>query len=445
MFRYGVGSILFVILLAAVPASASGPGDVPWTPRGLVGTPVLAVEPMSGDLYVGAADGLHILDLQANAWRSLSRDGVAGWPVTAIGRSPYRADRVVTGRVDGDGLGAIALTALVDGATDVCAGQLPGALSSVGFINYFGDYRLWACVPAEGASGLTLQSGDNGDTWVPLAGHGFVHPRAFAASLEVVGGDIVARTYLAGEGGVTYTNDHGATWAADGTGLPAGGVNDMALANAYIIGVPDKSDDSFYGFAATDAGLFFRPPGVNPWQLLLAEPCRKVRCGEGPSVLDLGFVCILTSEGRLLGGVLAAGGVAAWTDLSSELPATVITDFGVRGSFLAVGTQADGVFTKVWQSSSAADLPAAPRLDLAAAPNPFNPATTISFVAPASGPARLAIYDLQGRLVAVLLYGPVAAGPVQCAWRPDREASGVFVARLEWAGTVATRRVALIR
>jgi hypothetical protein len=78
-------------------------------------------------------------------------------------------------------------------------------------------------------------------------------------------------------------------------------------------------------------------------------------------------------------------------------------------------------------------------------PNPFNPATTISFQAPTAGPARLAIYDLQGRLVEVLLDGDVAAGPVQREWRPSGQASGVFMARLECGGAVATRRLALVR
>ncbi len=75
------------------------------------------------------------------------------------------------------------------------------------------------------------------------------------------------------------------------------------------------------------------------------------------------------------------------------------------------------------------------RVRVAAHPNPFNPTTTISFMNPAEGPLRLALYDVSGRLVRVLQDGPMPAGRASIAWDGrDGEgrslSSGVYFARL---------------
>lgn len=73
---------------------------------------------------------------------------------------------------------------------------------------------------------------------------------------------------------------------------------------------------------------------------------------------------------------------------------------------------------------------------LAAQPNPFNPTTTISFVNPAEGHVRVAVYDVAGRLVRVLAEGPIGSGRASVVWdgrdaRGRQLASGVYFARLE--------------
>jgi hypothetical protein len=78
-------------------------------------------------------------------------------------------------------------------------------------------------------------------------------------------------------------------------------------------------------------------------------------------------------------------------------------------------------------------------------PNPFNPATTIRFSVPAAGGipgasgeiygsgqmlVRLAVYDLLGREVAVLVDGPATPGTHAVRFSAARLASGCYVARL---------------
>jgi hypothetical protein len=75
-------------------------------------------------------------------------------------------------------------------------------------------------------------------------------------------------------------------------------------------------------------------------------------------------------------------------------------------------------------------------LQLQAAPNPFNPATEISFELPQAAQVRLEIYDSRGRLVRRLLQGTLPAGWHRPTWRGrddsgQRVASGVYHALLK--------------
>ncbi len=84
------------------------------------------------------------------------------------------------------------------------------------------------------------------------------------------------------------------------------------------------------------------------------------------------------------------------------------------------------------------------------APNPFEGTTTLSFGIPASGAARVTLYDVRGKLVRTLVAGARAAGPQEVTWdgndeRGQRLPSGVYFARLEAHGAVVTRKVVLIR
>jgi hypothetical protein len=77
-----------------------------------------------------------------------------------------------------------------------------------------------------------------------------------------------------------------------------------------------------------------------------------------------------------------------------------------------------------------------PTLGLRSSPNPFNPSTRIHFTMPEPGAATLAVYDLQGRLMAELWRGGLSAGEHEATWdgrdRLGRVApSGVYLARLD--------------
>ena len=86
--------------------------------------------------------------------------------------------------------------------------------------------------------------------------------------------------------------------------------------------------------------------------------------------------------------------------------------------------------------SPVVDIPAVSTPDFSAAPNPFNPSTTLSFVAGETAEARITIYSPRGSLVATLLEGQVFAGPNSVAWDGRNDlgtmmGSGVYLVRLE--------------
>ncbi len=84
-------------------------------------------------------------------------------------------------------------------------------------------------------------------------------------------------------------------------------------------------------------------------------------------------------------------------------------------------------------------------------PNPFNPATVISYHVPSRTTVDLRIYDLSGRLVRVLRNAVVEeGGGHEVGWdgRDDSgtaQVSGVYVYRLAVGDRVETRKMVLLR
>jgi hypothetical protein len=84
-----------------------------------------------------------------------------------------------------------------------------------------------------------------------------------------------------------------------------------------------------------------------------------------------------------------------------------------------------------------------------ARPNPFRNQTTFGFELPRPGTVHLALYDLRGREVRVLLGGSQPAGPQSLLFdgrdgHGRQLAAGMYYARLEFAGTSAKRSFVLL-
>jgi len=95
----------------------------------------------------------------------------------------------------------------------------------------------------------------------------------------------------------------------------------------------------------------------------------------------------------------------------------------------------------------------APRLVAAIksiAPNPFNPATEISFAVPRQGHMQLEVHDLRGRRVRTLVDGDRAAGSYRVLWRGRDDtgrpmASGTYLCRLVTPSGAVSQAMTLVK
>ncbi|MEN8007892.1 MAG: metallophosphoesterase [Candidatus Krumholzibacteriota bacterium] len=143
------------------------------------------------------------------------------------------------------------------------------------------------------------------------------------------------------------------------------------------------------------------------------------------------------------GHYVATGGQVVQIDQSGEHDVC-----HVAVDILASGTQTVTVSPDL-SSVPGAGLLADLRLDQNI-PNPFNPATDVKYHLPVDGSVRLAVYDMKGRQVAVLVDQVLLAGDHAAHWngrdKSGRDApSGVYFLRLSIPGQERTRKMVLAR
>lgn len=78
-------------------------------------------------------------------------------------------------------------------------------------------------------------------------------------------------------------------------------------------------------------------------------------------------------------------------------------------------------------------------------PNPFNPTTRIRYGLHEAGTMRLAVYDILGREVRVLVDGARPAGWHEAVFDAGDLASGMYLLRIEMGGTAVIRRMLLLK
>ncbi|NNE70950.1 MAG: T9SS type A sorting domain-containing protein [Rhodothermales bacterium] len=134
---------------------------------------------------------------------------------------------------------------------------------------------------------------------------------------------------------------------------------------------------------------------------------------------------------------------------------------GVQVSFIAVSPSGqivvgDGSGALVSLDTASASTSTANEDDVNAAlpesyalgqnyPNPFNPVTTIAFDLPATGNVRLAVYDVLGREVALLVSGSLEAGNHQVRFDAQNLPSGSYLYRLDTDKGSFTRQLVLMK
>jgi hypothetical protein len=158
-----------------------------------------------------------------------------------------------------------------------------------------------------------------------------------------------------------------------------------------------------------------------------------------------GAVAAMTyGNGNLVAGIQYAGPFGA----SSAEGRLVVLGFPFEtiGSAAVRDEIVDRVTRFFFPSVVGTDAPDTPDLQLMPAhPNPFAWSTTMSFSLPHSGRARLSVFDVLGRRLAVLADEEYPAGVHHVSWGPSDVAAGVYLFRIEFAGESLTGRVVRAR
>jgi hypothetical protein len=120
----------------------------------------------------------------------------------------------------------------------------------------------------------------------------------------------------------------------------------------------------------------------------------------------------------------------AW---AADLPPNSLDIFYRVGMIVSTGVQARDVMNEddVWLSENF--------------PNPFNGQTQLQFSVSTRSRVTLEVYDVLGKVVAVLVEGVIEAGDYSASWNAGNASSGIYIARLYTQTAVLQRKLLLLK
>ena len=259
----------------------------------------------------------------------------------------------------------------------------------------------------------------------------------------------------------------------------------------------DRADVAKVGYAREFTGEIQRPDGsVVPTHYVIGSGFygRAADVAAGPGTVVEAAVLGDAVEGldvefsRAVAGRRPEYAWSAVTDAAGQFSLTISSADGVTGYYRARATNQDGAVVGQWSSiplnegrrqtliltlgggarvvrvrelataePGAAAKPAftaeaVPETSglSANSPNPFNSATLITYRLASPGPVKLVIYNVLGQPVRTLVDQTRGAGAYRVSWdaRDDEGAllsTGVYIARLNYPGGVATQRLLYLK
>jgi photosystem II stability/assembly factor-like uncharacterized protein len=290
-----------------------------------------------------------------------------------------------------------------------------------------------------------FKSTDGGMSWAPA--NDSISQYANVAELAVQPDNPQVVYAACSNQGIMKTINGGGDWALFNTGLP---VEPRPLSVAID---PLELDHILAGL--DDAGLYESFNGGLNWD--------PVPVGL-PAEADVMDIVYCPTDGVLIyladlrsGVYRSTNGGVSWIPINNNLRTKAVNAlaFSSDGQVLYAGTEGEAVFRLDEAGPVTAVENPPPSTGIAGLrqnfPNPFNPGTTIGYSATIGKHVRLAIYDVAGRLVKVLVDKRAdSTGRHEIVWDGrysggNPAASGVYFCRLKVGDHHETKKMVLIR
>ncbi len=284
--------------------------------------------------------------------------------------------------------------------------------------------------------------------------------RFIGNSAELYGGAIFGKSFGTSNGGAEITRS---LFAGNGAAEQGGAIACWATDSSQTANTTSLSECTLVGNTASEGSAIHQQPGsaldIETSIIFGNTGSEAVYCDSGavPTIQcsDVfgnpggDWVSCIAAQANMNGNISedplfcdSANGDYALDDMSPAWLAAC----GAMGAFDAACSFATEV---AGAGDDAADaIPALPTL--AVAPNPFNPSTTISLGVPRRAQVRVAVHDLAGREVVVLLDRALASGTHNVVWRGHDAsgspvASGVYFVRTAIGDAGETRKITMVR
>ncbi|MGB3341709.1 MAG: T9SS type A sorting domain-containing protein [bacterium] len=236
---------------------------------------------------------------------------------------------------------------------------------------------------------------------------------AYTIEIDPVNSNIV---YIGGDGGIYKTINAGTSWSGASTGI-TGIVYDMAIN-------PDNTSVLYAGTAngmykTTDSGITWSYTGCSNVRSIIIDPMESNTIYAGTTT----------------GVYKSTSGGSSWAVINNGLDDTYVTCLGIHPScYLFAGTESAGMYR--WDLNigigefNTEHLPQ----EISISPNPSKTRMTISYQLSQATLVNLCVYDIQGRLVKVLVNSTHNAGSYNAIWQGSDNnnndvAAGVYLCR----------------
>jgi hypothetical protein len=246
----------------------------------------------------------------------------------------------------------------------------------------------------------------------------------YVVSLAVSGSNVFAGAYVGGYRSLYLSTNNGQSWTQR--------LNGQIVYSLAVSGTNVFAGTAFNGvYLSTNNGQNWTQTGfVNQDVYSLAASGTNIFAGTYG-----GGVYLSTNNGQ------------NWTQINEGLGNLNITSLLTTTDYIFAGTYGSSVWKRselTGVNNISGSIPKSYNL-YQNYPNPFNPSTKIKFDLPKSSSAKLVIYDILGREVAILVNEQLKPGNYNIEWNASNFPSGVYFYKLVAGDYVEVKKMILIK